>query len=191
MKPIVRWFADLGRTDTAEVGGKGANLGELTKAGLPVPPGFVVTASAYLASMDAGGVRAELQECFDDTRERADDPEALAQGAARLRDLVRKAGLRDDVRNAVREAFEQLGTDVAVAVRSSATAEDTAGASYAGMHETYANVVGETAVLDRVLDCWISLYGERVISYRAGRGFTEEPAIAVVVQRMVQPDTPA
>ena len=189
MKPIVRWFADLGRTDTAEAGGKGANLGELTKAGLPVPQGFVVTASAYLASMDAGGVRAELQECFADTRERADDPEALAQGAARLRDLVRKAGLRDDVRNAVREAFEQLGTDVAVAVRSSATAEDTAGASYAGMHETYANVVGETAVLDRVLDCWTSLYGERVISYRAGRGFTEEPAIAVVVQRMVQPDT--
>ncbi len=189
MKPIVRWFADLGRTDTAEVGGKGANLGELTKAGLPVPPGFVVTASAYLASMDAGGVRAELQECFDVTREHADDPAALAEGAARLRDLVRKAGLRDDVRNLVRGAVEQLGTDVAVAVRSSATAEDTAGASYAGMHETYANVVGETAVLDRVLDCWTSLYGDRVISYRAGRGFTEEPAIAVVVQRMVHPDT--
>ena len=189
MNPIVRWFTDLGRTDTAEVGGKGANLGELTEAGLPVPQGFVVTASAYLASMDAGGVREELQQCFDDTRERANDPEALAQGAARLRDLVRKAGLRDDVRDAVREAFEQLGTDVAVAVRSSATAEDTAGASYAGMHETYANVVGEVAVLDRVLDCWTSLYGERVISYRAGRGFTEEPAIAVVVQLMVQPDT--
>ena len=71
-------------------------------------------------------------------RERADDPEVSREGAARLRELVRKAGLRDDVRDAVREAFRQLGADVAVAVRSSATAEDTAGASYAGMHETYA-----------------------------------------------------
>ena len=189
MNAMVRWFADVGRVDTAEVGGKAANLGELTRAGLPVPQGFVVTASAYLDSMDAGGVRAELQHCFDDTHLRADDPEVLATGAARLRELVRKAALRDDLRAAVVDAYRQLGTDIAVAVRSSATSEDTAGASYAGMHETYANVVGEAAVLDRVLDCWASLYGERVISYRAGRGFTDEPAIAVVVQCMVQPET--
>jgi pyruvate,water dikinase len=188
MEAVVRWFAEVGSGDVGEVGGKGANLGELTRAGLPVPRGFVVTAGAFLASMEAGGVREALHQRFDRARESADDPQALAEGSAELRELVRKAGVPAEVRAAVVDAYRQLGDDVPVAVRSSATAEDTAGASFAGMHETYANVVGADAVVERLVDCWASLYGERVIAYRAGRGFVEEPAIAVVVQVMAEPD---
>jgi pyruvate, water dikinase len=185
MTDAVVWFEQLGTTDTATAGGKGANLGELVKAGLPVPPGFVVTAAGYLAAMDDGGVRDELREVFDDARGRADDPTALAEAAERLRALVRKAGVPPAVQAEVLAAYHRLGTATSVAVRSSATAEDTAGTSFAGMHDTYANVVGDVAVLERLVDCWASLFGERVISYRASQGLTEEPAIAVVVQRLI------
>ena len=184
MAATVIWFEDLGKADTATVGGKGANLGELAGAGLPVPPGFVVTADGYRQAMDAGGVRDELRALFDEAR-RHDDPAELAAAADRLRSLVHKAGIPGGVAGAVLGAYHRLGHDVPVAVRSSATAEDTADTSFAGMHETFVNVVGDDAVLERLADCWASLYGDRVISYRASRGLTEEPAIAVVVQRMV------
>ena len=182
---VVVWFGDLGSADTATAGGKGANLGELVASGLPVPPGFVVTAAGYLTAMDQGGVRSELRTLFDEARRRADEPATLAELAERLRSLVREAGVPAGVREAVLAAYRQLGSDVAVAVRSSATAEDTAGTSFAGMHETFANVIGPDAVLERLVDCWASLYGERVISYRAGQGMDEEPAIAVVIQRLI------
>jgi pyruvate, water dikinase len=182
---FIAWFDGIGADDTPTVGGKGANLGELTRAGLAVPPGFVVTADAYLEAMDEGGVRDELKALFAETCAAADDPTALAEGAERLRDLVRKGGIPGSLQTEVLDAYHRLGSDVAVAVRSSATAEDTAGTSFAGMHDTYANVVGDPAVLARLVDCWVSLYGERVISYRAGQGITAEPAIAVVVQRLV------
>jgi pyruvate, water dikinase len=188
MEQYVAWFDELGKGDAATVGGKGANLGELARAGFPVPPGFVVTAQAFLQAMDDGGVRLELREVFDEALAEASDPAALAEAADRLRSLVRKAGVSEQVAAEVIAAYRQLGRDVPVAVRSSATAEDAAGTSFAGMHETYANVVGDVDVLARLLDCWCSLFGERVISYRAGRGLTEEPAIAVVVQYLVDVD---
>ena len=109
----------------------------------------------------------------------------LADVAERLRSLVRKAGIPNEVAAAVLDAYHHLGADAPVAVRSSATAEDAADTSFAGMHETFTNVVGDAAVLDRLVDCWASLYGDRVISYRVSQGITDEPAIAVVVQRMV------
>ncbi len=186
MTAPITWFQDLGRADTATVGGKGANLGEMAGAGLPVPPGFVVTAAAYLDAMDEGGVRADLIAVFDEARTHVDDLAALEQSAERLRALVRKAGVPPTLREPVLAAYHQLGTDVAVAVRSSATAEDAADTSFAGMHETFANVVGDAAVLERLVDCWASLYGERVITYRASRELADEPVIAVVVQQMVE-----
>jgi pyruvate,water dikinase len=186
--PLVSWFDELGTADVATVGGKGANLGEMAGAGLPVPSGFVVTAEAFRQAMDDGGVRAELKQRFDEARASSDDPAALAASAEELRDLVRKAGVPPRVATAVLEAYHRMGDDASVAVRSSATAEDSAGTSFAGMHETYANVVGDDAVLARLVDCWASLYGERVISYRAGQGLDEEPVIAVVVQQMVASD---
>ncbi|HEX4868810.1 MAG TPA: phosphoenolpyruvate synthase [Acidimicrobiales bacterium] len=188
MAPLVVWFDAIGKDDTAVVGGKGANLGEMAAAGLPVPPGFVVTADAFRVAMDEGGVRSELQERFAAASATADDPAALAEAAADLKALVRKAGVPALVAAAVLDAYRRIGEDVPVAVRSSATAEDTAGTSFAGMHETFANVVGPDAVLGRLVDCWVSLFGERVISYRASQGLDEEPVIAVVVQRMVASD---
>jgi len=183
--PVVAWFADLGKHDTATVGGKGANLGELTRAGLPVPAGFVVTAQGFLGAMDHAGVRSELKAMFADACAGVDDPAALAHASAELKALVHKAGVPDTIGAGVLAAYHQLGPDVPVALRSSATAEDTAGTSFAGMHETYANVVGDTAVLERLVDCWTSLYGERVISYRVSQGLIDEPAIAVVIQRLI------
>jgi pyruvate, water dikinase len=185
MRPMIKWFADVGRDDLSSVGGKGANLGILSRAGLPVPPGFVVTADAYLAAMEEGGVRADLQRLFDEGCAQIDEAGSLAAHAETLRSLVRQAGVPAGLRDAIAAAYIQLGEDVPVAVRSSATSEDTAGASFAGMHETYANVVGLDAVMERLVDCWASLYGERVIAYRTSRGFLAEPAIAVVVQVLV------
>ena len=182
---IVVWLSQVGKDDVAVVGGKGANLGELTRAGFPVPDGFVVTVAGYLQAMDDGGVRDELRTLFDDARSSVDDPAALTDSADRLQALVHKAGVPDVVAEQVLDAYHQLGVDVPVAVRSSATAEDTAGTSFAGMHETFANVIGDAAVIERLIDCWASLYGERVISYRASKAMTAEPVIAVVVQRLV------
>ncbi len=150
-----------------------------------MPPGFVVTADSYIRSMDAGGVREELQSVFAEASRHPGDPVALAAAADRLRELVHQAGVADDVRERVLEAYLQLGDDVPVAVRSSATAEDAVGTSFAGMHETFVNVVGADALFERLVDCWASLYGARVISYRASQGLIEEPAIAVVVQQLV------
>jgi pyruvate,water dikinase len=185
MVGVVAWFEELGRNDISSAGGKGANLGELARAGLPVPPGFVVTAPGYLQAMDEAGIRDQLRDGFADACRQSDDPAALTLAAERLRAIVRSAAVPASVRDEVLAAYHQLGRDLPVAVRSSATAEDTAGTSFAGMHETFANVVGDDAVISRLVDCWASLYGERVISYRTSQGMTEEPAIAVVVQALV------
>jgi pyruvate,water dikinase len=179
---FVRDFQALRREDTPIAGGKGANLGELTAAGLPVPPGFVITGQAYLHALDAAGCRQRLLDIVAKTD--LDDSSALKLASDELRATVRQAGIPDDVRAAVMEAFRGLGKGVRVAVRSSATAEDTAEASFAGMNETFTNVV-ERTLADRVLDCWASLWGPRVVAYRNSLGLTDEPTIAVVVQRMV------
>jgi pyruvate,water dikinase len=181
---FIAWFGDLSRADVPRVGGKGANLGELTQAGLPVPPGFVVTAQAYLAAMDEGGVRRSLVDevAAADT----DSPESLDAAADRIRALVHSAGVPDELRRAVEAAYAELGDDPFVAVRSSATAEDAGSTSFAGMNATYTNVRGPEELLTRVVDCWASLWSPRVIAYRSSQRLTDEPAIAVVVQQMVE-----
>jgi len=179
----VLWFDSLSRTDVASAGGKGSNLGELARAGLPVPPGFVVTADAYLAAMEAARLRKKLVELF--AQAEPDDPPGLRAACAELRRLVRTAPLPAELQAEIVGAYRRLGPQASVAVRSSATSEDSASTSFAGMHETYTNVTGEQALLDGVRDCWASAYGERVVSYRKSQRLTEEPALAVVVQRMV------
>ncbi len=179
----IKWFDELTKGDVATVGGKGANLGELVRAGLPVPEGFVVTAQAYLEAMDLAGVRTDL-------RERSTVPDAIGEDelgarASELRELVYKAGVPDALRGDLLDAYRRLGSNEFVAVRSSATAEDSATTSFAGMNETFTNVRGEDDLLERVVDCWASLFGARVLAYRATQGIVAEPAIAVVVQRMV------
>jgi pyruvate,water dikinase len=183
------WLADLSRGDAATFGGKAANLGELMRIGLPVPPGFVISAEAYRMAMEEGGVRDELRTVVAEATALVDDdPTRFAALAERLRALVAKAGPSSALRDAVLDAYHLLGDAVPVAVRSSAPGEDTATMSFAGMHDSYTNVVGDDAVLERVVDCWVSLYGERVIAYRANRSVRTEPAIGVIVQAMVDAD---
>jgi len=179
----ILWFKDLGLTDEAIVGGKGANLGELSRAGFPVPPGFVITAEAYTDAMTKGGVRDTLTDVVQGVD--VDDPDSLARASDTLKDLVRTAGMPPDLRAAVVDAYATLGPDVHVAVRSSAAGEDSADASFAGMNETFTNVSGADELIERIIECWTSVYGQRVVTYRVSQGISLEPAIAVVVQRMV------
>ncbi len=178
-------LSDVGLEDVALVGGKGANLGEMIAAGLPVPPGFVVTADAYLDAMEHAGLRDELAE---NARQAGSlTPEELAVEVRRLRESVRSATLVPEFADEVMKRLDALGSDVWVAVRSSATAEDSTDTSFAGMNETFTNVRGPD-LLARISDCWASLFGERVASYRVDRQLFDEPAIAVVVQQMVASD---
>lgn len=178
----ITWFADGGLTDIATIGGKGANLAEMTRAGLPVPPGFVVTATAFREACEASGIRSRLRALVGSME--PDDTARLAATAEELRGLVQHSGIPATIAGEIRAAYAALGGG-RVAVRSSATDEDTAGSSFAGMHETFTNVEGEERVLERVVACWMSAYGQRVLSYRASQGLAGEPTIAVVVQRMV------
>src|SRR6478735_8724746 len=164
-------FDQLGRDDVAVAGGKGANLGELTRAGLPVPPGFVLTTAAYRAFV--GGVQEEVLSL------------AAASDAEGIRALFTSRPVPDDVAGELTEAWSALG-EVPVAVRSSATAEDLEGASFAGQQDTYLNVVGAAAVVDAVRRCWASLWTDRAVSYRASIGIDPAGvALSVVVQVMV------
>jgi pyruvate,water dikinase len=179
----VRPFGELSRADVPFAGGKGANLGELTRAGLPVPPGFVVGAPAYAAFCEQDGLRARIAAELNGVD--VDDTAALADASARVRALVTGAPLPAWLSEAIATAYAELG-EGPVAVRSSATAEDTESASFAGMNETFLNLRGTDAVVDAVRRCWASLFGARTVFYRAKRGFDQAGMdIAVVVQRQV------
>ncbi|MGV0849860.1 phosphoenolpyruvate synthase [Mycolicibacterium phlei] len=184
----MRYVADIGTlriSDAEQAGGKGANMGELVAAGLPVPPGFVLLRDCYLDSMRAAGVDVEVADLHTEALRAVDDPVRLGELSTRLQGLVQKAGLSDEVRAAVLSAYHALGGDAMVAVRSSATGEDGHDASFAGMNASFTNIRGDDELVDTVLRCWMSLFGPRVIAYRASRGFTDPPAMAVVVQRMI------
>lgn len=181
----VRDISALRITDAEEAGGKGANMGELVAAGLPVPPGFVLLRDCYLDSMRAGGVDADLGTLHRTALAGVDDTTGLTELCERMQGLVHKAGLADTVRESLLRAYRALGPGVVVAVRSSATGEDGSDASFAGMNATITNVSGEDALVAAVLRCWMSLFSPRVITYRASRNFTSEPAMAVVVQQML------
>ena len=179
-----RGFSELRREDVDYAGGKGANLGELTSAGLPVPGGFVVGAPAYAAFCEQSGLRERLQEILAAVD--IEDSASLEAAAALARQAVLDAPMPAALRDAILASYVSLagdGSEPAVAVRSSATAEDTASASFAGMNETFLNIRGADAVIDAVRRCWVSLFGPRTIYYRGQRGFSQAGMdIAVVVQ---------
>ena len=180
-------IAELSRADIPYAGGKGANLGELTAAGLPVPEGFVVGAPTYARFVDETGLRESIAERLRDLD--VDDTAALEAAAHEVRAMIETQAVPDAIRRAIADAYAALGSDddhPPVAVRSSATAEDTASASFAGMNETFLNERGESAVVDAVRRCWGSLFGARTIFYRAKRGLDQAGMdIAVVVQRQL------
>ncbi|QZP37632.1 phosphoenolpyruvate synthase [Halobaculum magnesiiphilum] len=180
----VLWLDDVSADDLDTVGGKGASLGELTGAGLPVPPGFVVTAGTYRTFIEEAGIDEELFAAMDIDPE---DSAALRAAEQTARELILGTELPESVREEILEAYRTMGDgeEAFVAVRSSATAEDLPDASFAGQQETFLNV-REEALLERVKECWASLFSQRAIYYRQRQGFPHsEVDIAVVVQRMV------
>src|SRR5690606_5657300 len=132
---LIAWFDSLGRSDTPTVGGKGANLAEMTRAGLPVPPGFVVTAGAFLSALDAANVRQRLLELFAAVD--PDDTANLARLSEEARQVIATVPWPAALEAAFSQAYERLADGGPVAVRSSATSEDTTSTSFAGMHETF------------------------------------------------------
>ena len=180
-------FPDITAGDLPRVGGKGANLGTLTRAGIPVPPGYCVTTEAFDefvgALPDADRLFAAL-EGVDGT-----DVAAARRAAAAMRDALGSVPIPPVVARAVIDAATVLGLDRPMAVRSSATAEDLPGASFAGQQDTYLNVVGSAALLDAVRRCWISLYTDRAVLYRARNRFGHRAVrLSVVVQQLVNPE---
>lgn len=191
MSKNILWFEEVGKDDGAIVGGKGANLGELTRAGLPVPSGYIITAQAYFDYLKATGLDKKISsiiEGFD--KENTKD---LQERAEKAKDLMLATPLPEDLKKEILDNFAKLAEKTEtpkdklyLAVRSSATAEDLAGASFAGQQATYLNVLGEKALLEAVLKCWASLFEARAIYYRAEQGFGQlEVGIAVPVQQMV------
>jgi pyruvate,water dikinase len=179
--PVV-WLDDVRAADIGTVGGKAASLGELTSAGLPVPPGFVVTAGTYRSFIEDAGIDDELFEAVDIDHE---DSAALREAHERAHELIVETPVPDSVREEIHSAYEEIGPDAFVAVRSSATAEDLPDASFAGQQETFLNVRADDLVA-RVKECWASLFSQRAIYYRNRKGFPHhEVDIAVVVQEMV------
>ena len=187
-RPVARYVEDIANlrmSDAEEAGGKGANMGEMVAAKLPVPPGFVVLRDGYLASIQAAGVSDELNNAHREAMLHTGDPNRFDEMCARMKALVLKAGMSDEVRERILTSYRAMGPNCFVAVRSSATGEDGADASFAGMNETFTNVRGEQDLIEAVRNCWASLLGARVVAYRASRGFTADPAMAVVVQLMI------
>ena len=187
LQPYVCGIASLRIGDTEDAGGKGANLGELVAAKLPVPPGFVLVRAGYLDSMQAGGVDAELSALHREALTRVAESACLSELCHRMQNLVTKAGEAQAVCDQVLDAYHRLVADTVVAVRSSATGEEGRDASSSCMCQTITNVMGADALIDAVQQCWMSVFTPRVIIYRASRGFAADPAMAVVIQHMVAP----
>lgn len=181
--PIL-WFDDISKDDIPRAGGKGANLGELTRAGIPVPPGFVVGAPAYDYFLERNDLRPRIASLLAGA-----DPknvQGLQVLSQEAKGLIAGVELPSELRDAIAAAYERLGGGP-VAVRSSATAEDLPQASFAGQQLTFLNVQGVPHAVEAVRACWASLFEAHAIAYRAQSGFDHlEVAIAVVVQRMVQ-----
>jgi pyruvate,water dikinase len=179
----VLWLDDVRAADLETVGGKGASLGELTEAGLPVPPGFVVSAGTYRAFIEEAGIDDELFAAMNVDPE---DSAALKDASETAHELILGTPLPESVREEIISAYRDLDDgDAFVAVRSSATAEDLPDASFAGQQETFLNVQ-EDELIDRVKECWASLFSQRAIYYRERQEFPHDAVdIAVVVQRMV------
>jgi len=188
---LVIWFEDLRRTDIPSVGGKNANLGEMTYAHLPVPPGFAITAYSYKKFIEGTGIATKIYDIINETMTNPDDPKQGELASKKIRKLIESTRMPKDIEKAIRSAYDELCKklkmkDVFVAVRSSATAEDLADASFAGQQETFLNIRGGDAVIANTTKCWSSLFTPRAIFYRNEKGFAHEKVfISVGVQKMV------
>ncbi|MEZ4710278.1 MAG: phosphoenolpyruvate synthase [Caldilineaceae bacterium] len=179
-------FTAISAADLPKVGGKGANLGEMTRAGFPVPPGFCVTTSAFRRFVENCADMDKLYGALDAVR--ADDLDRARAVGEQVRSQLANVPIPPDVADAVLGAWRDQGENDAYAVRSSATAEDLPDASFAGQQDTYLNIRGADALLENVRRCWISLFTDRAILYRVQNHFDHRDVLlSVVVQRMVLP----
>ncbi|MBL7575850.1 phosphoenolpyruvate synthase [Peptoniphilus asaccharolyticus DSM 20463] len=185
----IKWFDEIGKDDISQVGGKGANLGELTSMGLPVPPGFCVTAGAYDEFINYS----ELDEIVRILVSSLDveDVEALTQVSKEVRDKINSSEIQPDIEAEIKKAYAEFAKEIGVenpevAVRSSATAEDLPDASFAGQQDTYLHIRGEEELLNHIRSCWASLWTSRAIYYREKQKFDHfNVSLSVVVQKMV------
>lgn len=189
MNKNILWFQEIGHADIDIVGGKGANLGELCKARILVPPGFVVTAEAYFNFLRINGFDKIIKKIL--TGLNPEDTKALNLAATKIEKLILSTPLPERLENEIIRAYQALyaqdGTGIFVAVRSSATAEDLPDASFAGQQKTFLNVFGGAEVVKAVQECWASLFAPRAIYYRQINKFDHlKVGIAVPVQKMVQ-----
>jgi pyruvate,water dikinase len=183
-------FSQLGKNEIHTAGGKGANLGEMTKAGFPIPSGFVLTTQAYDDSVSENGLQEQIVDLASAVS--SGDPKSSEEASAAIRKLFLAAEMPDAVTSDLVAAYAELTNEgeLPIAVRSSATAEDLPTASFAGQQDTYLNIQAEGALLGAVQECWASLWTARAISYRMRQGI--EPAavsLAVVVQKLIPADS--
>lgn len=190
-KRFTAWFKDIDKHDIPEVGGKGANLGEITQAGFPVPNGFVVKANAYYAFLRENNLAIKIKHLLQTIN--YDRPESLQQVSGHIKKVILEAEPSPEFISELFQTYKALGgplSDELVAVRSSATAEDLPNASFAGQQETFLNVRGEASLLLKTKAAWASLFEARAIFYRHEQKFDHfRVGIAVVVQKMVTSDT--
>jgi pyruvate,water dikinase len=187
MEPLIRTLDQVDAGALPLVGGKGANLGELVRAGVPVPPAFCVTTEAYRRFVDDNDLAGSIRHLVDGID--FDDPSSVEAGAAAIRARMARAPIPPDIVAAVASAYghlaDRVGARLAVSVRSSATAEDLPGMSFAGQQDTYLHIVGTSAVTEAVKACWASLWTGRAVAYRHTQGFAHDSVLlAVVVQEM-------
>ena len=179
---MIRGFKDLGKSDVAVAGGKGASLGEMFNVGIPVPDGFVVTADAYKEFVK--NVQSKIVEKLKELD--VENNEQLDKVSSEIRELILHEDMSSEMQQAVIEAYKKLGENEFVAVRSSATAEDLPEASFAGQQDTYLNIRGEEKVVEQVIKCFSSLFTSRAIFYREKNNFKHADVhLAVVIQKMV------
>ena len=190
-KELVLWFDDVRKEDIPVVGGKNASLGEMINAGLPVPPGFAVTAYSYEKYIQEEQIAEQIYKIIKETVTNPNDPKQYDTASKKIRELIEKTPMPKEIETAIRTAYKELNQrlelkDIFVAVRSSATAEDLPDASFAGQQETFLNVRGADDLIDKVRKCWSSLFTPRAIFYRTEKGFAHEKVfISVGVQKMV------
>lgn len=184
MSEFILSFDAIGSVDHGRVGGKCASLGEMTQAGVAVPPGYAVTTDAYVAMLGETGLRAEIEAQL--ARTDFNDVNSLERSAQAIQVRFRSHHIPVAVEAAIRAAYTAMGATMPVAVRSSATAEDLPDASFAGQQDTYLWVVGANDVVDHVRDCWASLFTARAMKYRDDHNLGQiEVLMSVAVQKMV------
>jgi len=191
------WFENLTKNDIPIAGGKGANLGEMLSAGLPVPPGFIISAETFKSFIEGSGINEDIDEILKETD--VNDTQKLTKASEMIGKMITGTRMPDDVKADLLEAYKKLSEGAMViagigegeqgeyvAVRSSATAEDLPDASFAGQQATFLNVQGQEALVKAVQKCWASLYTPRAIFYRVQKGFEHSKVfISVIVQKMV------